>query len=136
MQARRRRMVLVGYVHWIIIIVNIRFELMGFSKLPIFLLLLCLTYNQSPCYVSCSNGGCLSSNALACTRCDVGTVLINQRCAIAGSQSVTSTSCRNPSKYLPPTPSMSLMLPLCSPLTIPRVNKSGVLQPLLAKLPS
>lgn len=57
-------------------------------KILLLLTLLTLTHGQPACYVSCQKQGCLPSNSLACTSCDVGTILINQRCATASSQSV------------------------------------------------
>lgn len=58
-------------------------------KILILLAVLHLTNGQPACYVSCQKQGCLPSNSQACTSCDVGTILINQRCATASSQSVT-----------------------------------------------
>lgn len=53
----------------------------------ILLILVAVFYAQPLCYTSCSNGGCTPTMSLVCTQCDVGTILIGQRCASVGTQS-------------------------------------------------
>lgn len=47
------------------------------------------------CYVSCKWQSCLQTDSLACTDCDPGFVLINQRCVAIGGQSVNVLLFRN-----------------------------------------
>lgn len=61
---------------------------MKIALISTLILLIKDSFQQPACYVSCNKSGCLSTNSLACTSCDQGTILINQRCAVTGFQSV------------------------------------------------
>ena len=104
------------------------------STLIVLALFSSLIYSQPACYVSCSKEGCLPNNSTSCTTCDAGfTVLINQRCAISGPQSVTIMPFRNQFGSWVQTET-DLWILLVFNQSMQPVSKSSVLQPVQVKL--